>query len=42
VTQELLETVRIYNDMPAAIDAALAAALEREYAAFCGPAEARS
>ena len=42
MTQELLETVRIYNDVPAGIDTALAAALAREYAAFCAPAEARS
>ena len=42
VTQELLETVRIYNDVPAGIDTALAAALAREYAAFCAPVEARS
>jgi hypothetical protein len=42
VTQELLETVRIYNDVPAGMDTALAAALAREYAAFCAPAEARS
>ena len=39
VTQELLETVRIYNDVPAGTDAALAVALAREYAAFCGPGE---
>ena len=42
VTQELLETVRIYNDVPAGMDTALAAALAREYAAFCGPVDARS
>jgi len=41
VTQELLETVRIYNDVPAGIDAALAVALAREYAAFCSPVESR-
>lgn len=34
VTQELLETVRIYNDVPAGTDGELAAALAREYAAF--------
>lgn len=42
VTRELLETVRIYNDVPAGMDTALAAALAREYAAFCGPGETRS
>ena len=42
VTQELLETVRIYNDVPAGMDTALAAALARGYATFCAPAEARS
>ncbi len=42
VTQELLETVRIYNQVPAGMETALAAALEREYAAFCGPVESRS
>jgi len=42
VTQELLDTVRIYNDVPAGIDAALAVALAREYTAYCGQAESRS
>jgi uncharacterized metal-binding protein len=41
VTQELLETVRIYNAVPAGMDTALATALAREYAAFCSPAESR-
>jgi uncharacterized metal-binding protein len=39
VTQELLATVRIYNDVPAGTDAALAVALAREYAAFCDQGE---
>jgi uncharacterized metal-binding protein len=34
VTQELLATVRIYNDVAAGMDEELAAALAREYAAF--------
>jgi uncharacterized metal-binding protein len=42
VTRELLETVKIYNDVPAGTDEAYAAALAREYAAFCGQAESRS
>lgn len=42
VTQELLETVKIYNDVPAGSDDELAAALAREYAAFCGREPARS
>jgi len=42
VTQELLKIVRIYNDVPAGMDTALAAALAREYAAFWGPVEAQS
>lgn len=33
--RELLETVRIYNPVPAAEEPAYAVALEREYAAFC-------
>jgi len=35
VIRELLETVKIYNDVPAGTDEAYAAALAREYAAFC-------
>jgi hypothetical protein len=35
VTQELLATVKIYNDVAAGTDDELAAALGREYAAFC-------
>jgi uncharacterized metal-binding protein len=35
VTQELLATVKIYNDVAAGMDEELAAALAREYAAFC-------
>jgi len=35
VTRELLETVKIYNDVPAGIDEAYTVALAREYAAFC-------
>ncbi len=42
VTRELLETVKIYNDVPAGTDEAYAAALEREYAAFCGQELTRS
>jgi uncharacterized metal-binding protein len=34
VTRELLDVVKIYNDVPAGIDEDLAAALAREYAAF--------
>ncbi len=34
VTKELLEIVRIYNDVPAGTDGAYTAALAREYAAF--------
>jgi hypothetical protein len=34
-TRELLATVKIYNDVPAGTDEAYAAALAREYAAFC-------
>jgi hypothetical protein len=41
VTGELLATVKIYNDVPAGTDDELAAALAREYAAFCGHAESR-
>ncbi len=42
VTRELLETVKIYNDVPAGTDEAYAAALKREYAAFCGQELTRS
>ena len=35
VTRELLDIVRIYNDVPAGTDEAYTAALAREYAAFC-------
>jgi uncharacterized metal-binding protein len=41
VTQELLATVKIYNDVAAGTDEELAAALAREYAAFCGQKQAR-
>jgi hypothetical protein len=34
-TRELLEAVRIYNPLPAGADRAYAAALRREYAAYC-------
>jgi uncharacterized metal-binding protein len=42
VTQELLATVKIYNDVAPGTDEALAAALAREYAAFCDQAGTRS
>jgi hypothetical protein len=35
VTKELLETVKIYNDVPVGTDEAYTVALAREYAAFC-------
>ncbi len=38
VTRELLATVKIYNDIAAGTDDELAAALGREYAAFCARA----
>ena len=41
VTRELLDIVRIYNDVPAGTDEAYTAALAREYAAFCRPKGAR-
>jgi uncharacterized metal-binding protein len=41
VTRELLETVKIYNDVPAGTDEAYTVALAREYDAFCRPKEAR-
>ena len=41
VTQELLATVKVYNDVAAGLDAELAAALAREYAAYCHLAESR-
>jgi hypothetical protein len=34
--RELLEAVKIYNPIPSGEDEAYAAALRREYAAFCG------
>jgi uncharacterized metal-binding protein len=40
-TRELLATVKIYNQLPAEIDEELAAALAREYAAFCAAEGAR-
>lgn len=40
VTQELLETVRIYNEVPRGTDEEYLAALAREYAAFCHQKEA--
>ena len=42
VTQELLQTVKVYNDVAAGMDDELAAALAREYALFCGRELARS
>ena len=42
VTRELLATVKIYNDVPTGTEEELAAALEREYAAFCGQELTRS
>ncbi len=42
VTRELLETVKIYNDVPAGTDPEYTAALAREYAAFCRQEEARA
>ena len=42
VAKELLETVLIYNDVAAGTDDELAAALAREYAAFCGQELART
>ena len=42
VATELLETVKIYNDVTPGTDEPLAAALEREYAAFCAQEPARS
>jgi uncharacterized metal-binding protein len=41
VAGELLALVKIYNDLPAGTDEAYAAALEREYAAFCAREPAR-
>ena len=41
VTKELLETVKIYNDVPAGTDEEYMAALAREYAAFCRQKGAR-
>ena len=41
VTRELLDIVRIYNDVPAGTDEAYTVALAREYDAFCRPKEAR-
>ena len=41
VTQELLATVKIYNDVPAGTDEEYLVALGREYAAFCGRKQAR-
>ena len=41
VTRELLETVKIYNDVPAGTDEAYTVALAREYDAFCRPKGAR-
>ena len=40
-TRELLETVRIYNDVAAGTDEEYMAALAREYAAFCRQQDAR-
>jgi uncharacterized metal-binding protein len=41
VSEELLATVKIYNDLPAGADVVYATALVREYAAFCREKEAR-
>jgi uncharacterized metal-binding protein len=41
ISRELLEAVRIYNDVPAGTDEAYTVALAREYAAFCGRMQAR-
>jgi hypothetical protein len=41
VAGELLETVKIYNDIAAGADEELAIALAREYAAFCAREPAR-
>jgi uncharacterized metal-binding protein len=40
--KELLETVKIYNDLPPGSDDELATALARAYAAFCGREPART
>ena len=40
VTKELLEIVKIYNDVPGGTDEAYTVALAREYAAFCRQKEA--
>jgi uncharacterized metal-binding protein len=42
VSRELLETVKIYNDVAAGTDEELATALAREYAAFCARETARA
>lgn len=42
LARELLETVRIYNPIPAGQKAAYAEALLREYAAFCAEKERKS
>jgi uncharacterized metal-binding protein len=42
VTKELLETVKIYNDVPSGADAEYLVALEREYAVFCRQEETRA
>jgi DGC domain len=39
--RELLDIVKIYNDVPAGTDEAYTVALAREYAAFCGRMQAR-
>jgi uncharacterized metal-binding protein len=41
IARELLATVKVYNDLPAGMDEALAAALGRAYAAFCEQAGPR-
>ncbi|GAB4410089.1 MAG: hypothetical protein Kow00106_03820 [Anaerolineae bacterium] len=41
VAKELLEVVRIYNEIPAGADDSYAQALVREYAAFCQREETR-
>ncbi len=41
VTEELLQTVRIYNDVPVGTDEAYLAALAHEYAAFCSDQKGR-
>jgi uncharacterized metal-binding protein len=41
VSRELLEVVKIYNEVPAGTEESYTLALAREYAAFCGQKQAR-